>query len=81
MHDPLLERAFARRDQHLEVAFEDESMPVMRYNSVRRSKAGAFRLLFLPLGLGPMGCVGRSTLAPKDSRCFLNCRSQSLIFS
>jgi len=45
-------------------------MPVMRYNSVRRSNAGAFRLLFLPLGLGPMGRVWRSTLEPRDSGCF-----------
>jgi len=36
----------------------DQSIPVMRYNSVRRSKAGAFRLRCLPLGLGPSGCAG-----------------------
>ena len=58
-----------------------QSIPVMRYNSVRRSKAGAFLLLFLLLGLGPIGCVVRSSLDPNDSRCFRNCRSQSAIFS
>src|SRR5215469_3871318 len=57
----------------------DQSMLVMRYNSVRRSKAGAFRLACLPWSLGPSGCAGRSSLEPNDCRCFRNGRSQARI--
>ena len=58
-----------------------QSMPAMRYNSVRRSKRRALRPLFLPFGFGPSGCVSRSTLEPNDSRCRRNSRSQPRIFS
>ena len=58
----------------------DQSIPVMRYNSVRRSNEGALRLFFLPFGLGPIGCVVRSTVEFNTSRCWRDSRSQSPIF-